>query len=50
MDPILFQQLFLDLDMQIHKKTIYAKVAMPFKIIVSSTMPLNLTHGLNSEK
>ena len=30
-DPILFQQLFLDLVVKIHQKTNYAKIAMPFK-------------------
>ena len=44
MDPYLFQQLFLDLVVKIHQKTNYAKIAMPLKIIDSSTLPLNLTN------
>ena len=44
MEPTLFQQLFLDLVVQIHQNTNYAKIAMPLKIIDSSTLPLNLTN------
>ncbi|MEK5067767.1 IS4 family transposase [Sporosarcina sp. FSL K6-1508] len=44
MNPVLFQQLFLDLVAQIHQKTNYAKITMPLKIIDSSTLPLNLTN------
>jgi putative transposase len=41
--PDIFQRLFLDLVVQIHQKTNYAKIPMPLKIIDSSTLPLNLT-------
>ena len=43
-DPAIFQQLFLDLVVQIRMKTSYSKITMPLKIIDSSTLPLNLTH------
>ncbi|WP_335870931.1 IS4 family transposase [Bacillus sp. 2205SS5-2] len=42
--PDIFQRLFLDLVVQIHQKTNYAKIPMPLKIIDSSTLPLNLTY------
>lgn len=42
--PDIFQHLFLDLVMQIHKKTSYSNIPIPLKIIDSSTLPLNLTH------
>lgn len=41
--PDIFQRLFLDLVVQIHQKTNYAKIPMSLKIIDSSTLPLNLT-------
>ena len=44
LNPDLFQRLFLDLVGQIHAKTHYPKLAMPLKIIDSSTLPLNLTN------
>lgn len=40
----IFQQLFLDLVLQIQMKTNYSKITMPLKIIDSSTLPLNLTN------
>ncbi|WP_461180030.1 IS4 family transposase, partial [Virgibacillus ainsalahensis] len=43
-NPDLFQRIFLDLVTQIHEKTHYSKLAMPLKIIDSSTLPLNLTN------
>jgi IS4 transposase len=43
-NPDIFQQLFLDLVVQIQMKTNYAKITMPLKIIDSSTLPLNLTN------
>ncbi|WP_325166729.1 DUF4372 domain-containing protein, partial [Viridibacillus soli] len=44
MNPDIFQQLFLDLVVQIHQKTNVSKSVMPLKIIDSSTLPLNLTN------
>lgn len=44
MNPELFQKLFLDLVSQIYVKTHYTKLAMPLKIIDSSTLALNLTN------
>jgi IS4 transposase len=43
-NPDVFQQLFLDLVIQIHQKTNYSKIVMPLKILDSSTLPLNLTN------
>src|SRR5699024_5173397 len=43
-NPEIFQQLFLDLVTQIHDATHYSNLAMPLKIIDSSTLPLNLTN------
>ncbi|WP_335871399.1 IS4 family transposase [Bacillus sp. 2205SS5-2] len=43
-NPDIFQQLFLDLVVQIQKKTSHVNHAMPLKIIDSSTLPLNLTN------
>ncbi len=43
-NPEIFQQLFLDLVVQIHRKTNHSKITMPLKIIDSSTLPLNLTN------
>lgn len=44
MNSDIFQQLFLDLVLQIQMKTNYSKITMPLKIIDSSTLPLNLTN------
>ncbi|PLR80284.1 IS4 family transposase [Bacillus sp. V33-4] len=44
MNPEVFQELFLDLVSQIHRKTNYSAIKMPLKIIDSSTLPLNLTN------
>lgn len=44
MNTDIFQQLFLDLVLQIQRKTNYSKITMPLKIIDSSTLPLNLTN------
>lgn len=44
LNPEVFQQLFLDLVSQIHRKTSYSAVKTPLKIIDSSTLPLNLTN------
>lgn len=44
MNPEIFQKLFLDLVLQIQRKTNYSKITMPLKIIDSSTLPLNLTN------
>lgn len=44
MNPMIFQQVFLDLVSQIHQKTNYTKITLPLKIIDSSTLPLNLTN------
>ena len=49
MNPDIFQELFLDLVVQIQRKTRYANIKMPFKIIDSSTLPLNLTHHKRAE-
>jgi hypothetical protein len=44
MNPVTFQQRFLDLVSQIHQRTNYSKITLPLKIIDSSTLPLNLTN------
>ncbi|WP_257348638.1 IS4 family transposase, partial [Pseudalkalibacillus decolorationis] len=43
-NPEIFQRLYLDLVVQIQRKTNHAKITMPLKIIDSSTLPLNLTN------
>lgn len=44
MNPDLFQKVFLDLVTQNHGKTHYSKLVMPFKIVDSRTLPLNLSN------
>ncbi|WP_407701931.1 IS4 family transposase [Viridibacillus soli] len=49
MNPDIFQQLFLDLVVQIYQKTNVSKSVIPLKIIDSSTLPLNLTNHKGAE-
>lgn len=44
LNPTIFQRLLADLIGQIYAKTHYTKLAMPLKIVDSSTLPLSLTN------